>query len=103
MGDRFGNGGRDQLVVRVRVRIDEFDLNTFAVAANEQKLIALRKTPFDDHGRQRSDHILVDGALERPCAHFRRESPFEQEFKGGRFPTRPPRYDPSGRAARAKR
>jgi hypothetical protein len=86
MGDRFGNGGRNQLVVRVRVRIDEFDLNTFAVAANEQKLIALRKTPFDDHGRQRSDHILVDGALERPCAHFRRESPFEQEFKGGRFP-----------------
>jgi hypothetical protein len=85
MGDRSGNW-RHRLTDRVGVRIDEFDLNSFAVAANEQKLIARRKTLFDDHGRKRSDHILVDGALEWPRAHFRRKSSLELELEGGRFP-----------------
>ena len=88
MRDRLGGGFvcRPVRDGRVGVRVDEFDLDAFAVAAHEQKLIAFRKPLFDDDRRQRRDQVLVDGAFERPRAHFRRESFFQQKLERRGFP-----------------
>lgn len=67
--------------LRRSVGIDEFHLNGLAVAANEEKLISLRKPMLDERGGEGRQEVPVDGALERPRSHCRREPFFEQEIE----------------------
>ena len=72
------------------IGIDEFGLDRLAVAAHEDELIALRKTPLHDGRGERRDDILVDRPLERTRAHFRREALFEKELQRRRLPLHRP-------------
>src|SRR5262245_18999369 len=70
----------------IGVRIDKLDLDSFAVAAHEEKLVALGKAMFDDRGGERRKQMLIDRPFQGTRAKLRRKSFVEQELERRAFP-----------------